>query len=40
VMPKCTTRVTPARSPPPSLPRQYGTRYKPELLLPPLPLPN
>jgi hypothetical protein len=40
VMPKRTTRVTPARSPPPSPSRQHGTRYKPELLPPPLPLPN
>jgi hypothetical protein len=40
VMPKRTTRVTPARSPPPSPPRQYGVRYKQELLPPPLPLPN
>jgi hypothetical protein len=27
VMPKRTTRVTPARSPPPSQPRQYGVCY-------------
>jgi hypothetical protein len=40
VMPKHTTRVTPARSPPPSQPRQYGVRYKQELLPPPLPPPS
>jgi hypothetical protein len=32
VMPKRTTGVTPARSAPPTPPRQYGVSYKPELL--------
>jgi hypothetical protein len=40
VLPKRTTRGTPARSPPPTPPREYRVRYKPELLPPPLPLPN